>query len=502
MRTIAIINQKGGCGKTTVAINLAAVLAARGRKTLLLDMDPQAHCALGLSVPEAQVDRSIADVLRSGGDGEVCFSDVVWQISRNLDLVPSTMALAGVEAELSGAPQRDRRLSQALSAIGDRYEFAIIDCPPSIGLLTFNALRAAGEVLIPVETGYFSMQGAMRQEATIQMLARRAGHEVRFKVLATMYDVRTRLSREILAELRRHFEDRLLPVVMHFNSKLREAASVGQAITEYDGSSRGMSDFDKLADWLMLNPPSGEQAPASPQKQQQAGTPTALSRAAELAQRARALARRTASLSSRLDRQVGRQSEGGRRSAAGAGGAGRNAVGAGADDSDNRGVDAPVHGQASHGGDGRGSEVAPLRPMAKLPRPVGSALVHEPEAKVAAGAGEAGNGSRLQRVFGVRQTPQGLLFIQPADRGYDRICIAGDFNDWSPHATPMTLDPALGIWQALVPITAAGRYRYRLVVDGQWVTDPHNRHTEKLASGEVYSVVEAGDVAAQIGGAP
>jgi len=136
----------------------------------------------------------------------------------------------------------------------------VVDCPPSIGLLTFNALRAAGEVLIPVETGYFAMQGSIKQEATIQMLARRVNHRARFKVLATMYDVRTKLAREILAELRKRFGDKLLPVVIHFNSKLKEAASFGQPITEYDPASRGMQDFDQLANWLIANPPEGVDA--------------------------------------------------------------------------------------------------------------------------------------------------------------------------------------------------------------------------------------------------
>ena len=150
MRTIAIINQKGGCGKTTTSINLAAVLAAQGRRTLLVDMDPQSHCALGLAVPEAQVERSITDLLRAGLDGSIALHDVIWQVSRNLDFAPCTMALAGLEQELSPVPDKDRRLLQVLSTVSDQYDFCIIDCPPSIGLLTFNALRAADEVIIPV----------------------------------------------------------------------------------------------------------------------------------------------------------------------------------------------------------------------------------------------------------------------------------------------------------------------------------------------------------------
>ena len=195
------------------------------------------------------------DLLRAGLDGSISFPDITWQIARNFDLAPATMALAGIEQLLTNASDRDRRLVQVLATVQDRYDFCIVDCPPSIGLLTFNALRSADEVLIPVETGFFSMQGSIKQEQTIQMLARRAGHHVRFKVLATMYDVRTKLAREILGELKKHFDDQLLPVVINFNSKLKEAASFGQPITEYDAASRGMQDFERLAVWLLENPP-------------------------------------------------------------------------------------------------------------------------------------------------------------------------------------------------------------------------------------------------------
>ena len=202
----------------------------------------------------------MADLLEHGLDGSVSVADITWQISRGLDLAPSSMALAMMEQQLALASDKDRRLVQVLSTAADRYDFCIIDCPPSIGLLTFNALRAADEVLIPVETGYFAMQGSVRQEQTIEMLVRRVGQRVRFRVLPTMYDVRTKLAREILAELKKHFGDRVLPLVINFNSKLKEAASFGQPITEYDAASRGMQDFEQLAQWLVEHPPAAVEA--------------------------------------------------------------------------------------------------------------------------------------------------------------------------------------------------------------------------------------------------
>jgi len=301
VRTIAIINQKGGCGKTTCSINLAAALAQEGQRTLLVDMDPQSHCALGLAVPETQIKYSSAELMRAGLDGSLAVDDVVWQIARFFDLIPSSMALAAIEAQLQHAPDKDRRLAQVLSTCQDKYDFCIIDCPPSIGLLTFNALRAATEVVVPVETGYFSMEGAKKQHRTIEMLARRAGHNVQFSILPTMYDVRTKLAREILAEIKRHFTGHLLPQVINFNAKLKEAASFGQPITEYDATSRGMQDFEELAQHLVANPPAHPEPieAADGQIEEEAVNP-ALSRAAELVERARALSQRTAEISQRL----------------------------------------------------------------------------------------------------------------------------------------------------------------------------------------------------------
>ncbi len=443
MRTIAIINQKGGCGKTTVSINLAAVMASMGRKTLLVDMDPQSHCALGLAVPEAQLERSIGDMLRAGLDGTLAFGDTVWQISRSLDLSPSTMSLAGIEAELSTAPDKDRRLAQLLSTVADQYEFCIIDCPPSIGLLTFNALRAADEVIIPVETGYFSMQGSVRQKATIEMLAHRAGHRVRFQVLATMYDVRTKLAREILSELRRHFGDKLLPVVINFNSKLKEAASFGQPITEYDPASRGMADFEKLANWLLANPPqpATQAEGADTTDQPAAATNPALSRAAELVERARALASRTAALAAKISHDPDVIAE-----------------------NEIETLVAPPETPA---------DFKPVTVSGEIPVPTVE--------------------DKLARIYGVRATSQGLLFVQPLPQAKE-VTVAGDFNGWSPVATPLKRDERLGVWQACIPLPP-GRYRYRIVVDGTWMRDAFNNYVEANPFGELNNVVE---IAAEI----
>jgi chromosome partitioning protein len=484
VRTIAIINQKGGCGKTTVSINLAATLAARGHKTLLVDMDPQGHCALGLAVPEKQIGQSISDLLRHGMDGQIGIADIVWQISRQLDLAPSTVALAGIEQRLANAADRDRRLIQVLAPAADRYDFCIIDCPPSIGLLTFNALRAADEVIVPVETGYFAMQGSYRQEQTIEALTAKIGHNVRFKVLPTLYDVRTKLAREILSELKKHFGEKLLPHVINFNAKLKEAASFGQPITEYDGASRGMKDFDELTNWLIANPPDKRALPSTaeiamqaqasvnhsmpgrlPQTQRSApveenGT---VSRAAELVERARELSARTAQLTQRLNKQT--TEEGVAQPPAPAA------------------TPAPV-------------QSAPKPPVPQ-PEPEVAAAMPTPNAAIQPVASvvqppieRPGLQEKLNKLYGIRQTHKGTLFVQPGE-GRDKVGIAGDFNNWNPASTPMNKHHELGVWQTCIEIPP-GRYRYRLVVDGQWVKDPYNPATETNPFGELNSVLEVG----------
>lgn len=259
MRVIAVANQKGGVGKTTVAINLSACLAKSGSRTLLVDMDPQSHCAVGLAVPEDQIEQSIVEVLmpEDGGKG-VQISEVTWEIGSRLELAPSRLDLAAFEPKMAESPDRDARLLMALHRVKDQYEYCVIDCPPHIGLLTFNALQAADEVIIPVDTGYFAMQGLSKQIETIEHLRKQTGKNLKIRILSNMYDVRTKYAREALAELRRHFGSLMLSTFINFNTKLREASSLGQPIVEYESTSMGSKDFMKLAREIASL---GEQAP-------------------------------------------------------------------------------------------------------------------------------------------------------------------------------------------------------------------------------------------------
>ncbi|HOK65366.1 MAG TPA: AAA family ATPase [Anaerohalosphaeraceae bacterium] len=252
MRTVAIINQKGGCGKTTVSINLSSALAAKGYRTLLVDLDPQSHCAVGLAVPEEQIEQSIYDVLIGKARGEpLRLKEILWQISDRFELAPSSIDLAAFESQMAGIMDRENCLKSVLEEVRADYDYVIIDCPPSVGLLTFNALRAASDVIVPVEMGYFSLHGLSKQLETLQVLCEQCRQKVNLMVLASMYDIRTKMGREILAELRKHFGDRMFQTVVNFNTKLKEAASLGQPISEYDPASKGYKDFLNLAEELI-----------------------------------------------------------------------------------------------------------------------------------------------------------------------------------------------------------------------------------------------------------
>ena len=252
MRTFAIVNQKGGCGKTTTAINISAVYAKQGFKTLLVDMDPQAHCAAGLGVPEDQIIKHIGDALVEHHDSELEGEEYLWKVTRNLHLAPSTMMLSSLEAPgslLHQMPDRDRRLESLLSLWGSRFDRCVIDCPPNIGLLTYNALRAATEALIPVETGYFSIRGARRQRKTIEALIARIGKSVQCRILPSIHRP-SPLARRLLQRLQESFAPEVAPTVIRDHETLREAASFGQPIVDFAPGSDAEQDFEALVGWL------------------------------------------------------------------------------------------------------------------------------------------------------------------------------------------------------------------------------------------------------------
>jgi chromosome partitioning protein len=247
MRIIAVANQKGGCGKTTTAINLSACLAQIGKKVLLIDVDPQAHATLGLGIKPGDFDYSLYDILTSFSGDLQAIKESIITISPNLKLIPSEVILSAAEQNLSQTKERELRLSKAIEPIANDYDFIILDCPPSVGFLTFNAFLACTEAIIPIESSFFSLHGLGKLMETLNLINRKIGHRIKVNALATIYDRRTKISEEVMTEIKRCFQDHHFKTIIRINVKLKEAASYGQTITEYCQRCSGFYDYMDLS---------------------------------------------------------------------------------------------------------------------------------------------------------------------------------------------------------------------------------------------------------------
>ncbi len=462
MRTIAIANQKGGCGKTTIVINLAACLAREGQRTLAVDLDPQGHCALGLLVPEEQVEVSIADVLLAQTDHEpVDLGRVTWQISSHFDLIPAKIDLSKLEQKLAGQTGREFRLARMLDNVRDKYDFVLIDTPPTVGFLTQSALAAADEIIVPVDTGYFSLHGLSKQLDTIREIRAETGRHLTVRIVANLYDVRTKLAREILAELRKRHGDAMFASFINFNTKLKESTSLGQPITEYDPASSGCRDFVKFAREL-ISLGTGKSAASMPVSMAAMSSPAMSSAAAPTSTFVPAAS--------------------------------------------------SVSSSPSTSPSAVASATGPRSAPTAAPAPAGQQVLLERAEALAANASKLlattetllGPGrkttvpdsvattterteEKIELIYGPRAIEHGVVFVVAA-AGARSVRLAGDFNEWNPDRTPM--QPLRdGAFFARLPL-GPGRYGYRYVVDGQWMRDPANPQMEVNPYGEMNSVLE------------
>jgi len=242
--TVAIANQKGGVGKSTTAINLGAALALQGERILLVDLDPQGNATSGLGIDRGSIDESVYDILVS----EVPAEDVIEPSSvRNLHVIPATIDLAGAEIELVSTFSREQRLRNALKNLGSDYDFIIIDCPPSLGLLTINAMTAADEVLVPIQCEYYALEGVGQLLRNVGLVTSNLNPALRVEgVVMTMFDGRTNLASEVVDQVRAHFQETAYDTIIPRTVRLAEAPSFGEPIEAFDEMSRGAIAYREL----------------------------------------------------------------------------------------------------------------------------------------------------------------------------------------------------------------------------------------------------------------
>ena len=243
-KVVAIANQKGGVGKTTTSVNLSSILAKRGKKVLIVDTDPQGNATSGLGI-EKELEYSVYDVIVNEIDIDKTIKDTN---IKNLKICPSNINLAGAEVELVSMISREQRLKEKLDLVKDQYDYIIIDCPPSLGLITLNTFTAADSVLIPIQCEFYALEGLGQLMNTINLVKKRLNKNLEIEgALLTMYDMRTNLSNQVVKEVSKYFGNNVYKTVIPRNVKLSEAPSYGMSIIEYDSRSKGAKAYDKLA---------------------------------------------------------------------------------------------------------------------------------------------------------------------------------------------------------------------------------------------------------------
>ncbi|OQY08619.1 MAG: sporulation initiation inhibitor Soj [Fusobacteriia bacterium 4572_132] len=251
MNIISVVNQKGGVGKTTTTINLASYIAKKNKKVLLVDLDPQGNATTGIGIEKCELNNSIYDILLNNLNPDEV---IIKTEHNNIDIIPAKIELAGAEVELVGKISREYKLKKNLDKIKENYDLIIIDCPPSLGLLTLNALTASENVIIPIQCEFYALEGLSQLLNTIDLVKEELNKSLKLAgIILTMYDARLKLSEEVKIEVENYFKDKVFKTVIPRNIKLSEAPSYGRPIDKYDVNCRGAKAYEKLAKEVIEN---------------------------------------------------------------------------------------------------------------------------------------------------------------------------------------------------------------------------------------------------------
>ena len=251
-RIIAIANQKGGVGKTTTSINLSSCIAAKGKKVLVVDIDPQGNTTSGYGIEKNDLDNTIYELMLGDCSIEDC---IIKDVIENISILPSNVNLAAAEIELIGVDKKEYILKNEIDWVKDRYDYIIIDCPPSLSLLTVNAMTTADSVLVPIQCEYYALEGLGQLINTINLVKKHLNKNIEIEgALLTMYDARTNLSNQVVKEVKKYFDNKVYKTVIPRNVRLSEAPSYGMPITEYDARSKGAKSYEKFTkEFLKIN---------------------------------------------------------------------------------------------------------------------------------------------------------------------------------------------------------------------------------------------------------
>jgi chromosome partitioning protein len=426
MKTISVANQKGGCGKTTTAINLASALASIGKKVLIIDLDPQSHATFGLGVTNQAVDKSVYNVLTDNPEKRRNLEDCISKVEQNLDIVASNILLSTLEQELKDKEDAVSRLHQVLSAAHISYHYGIIDCPPSLGFLTFNALRAADLVMVPIDMSAFSLMGVGKLLGMLELIKLKINHAPRVRALATLFDRRTKYSQVMLDEIKGFFKEQMLATVIRVSIALKKAAAKGVSVIRFDKESNGAADYLALAEELA--------------KLEVSEIFEEVLHEVTAAQAEVPAAEATVKLA----------------------------------------VAAETRGSDLMTAEEPGIAILPVAEpaiMAPAPAP------EPPPAEKTAPEPPA----REQAVIGLTPIPAERPFALSAP-GAKEAYLVGDFNHWKMNDDSRLSRLEDGRWEKKIMLSP-GRYRYKFVVDGVWLLDPQNAEKEQNPYGTFDSII-------------